>query len=665
MDERVGWIEAHRLLVEQRTEELRPVVHPQPRRLVGEQAEGRTVRLGEAEAREARDHREDLLRALAADVWMLGHRASDEPLVVGLQRLGRALAAHGTPQTLGLPHAEPGERLRDLEHLVLEDDRPERLAQRLLQRRVQVGHLEGGIDAHPLAALDVGIDRPADDRARPHDRHLDRDLVEVLRARAPQRAHLRARLDLEDAGRLGVLDALVRRRIVVRDPAEVDPLTTATGDLLDAALDGREHPEAEQVDLQEARIGAGVLVPLGELATLHRCRNERHAVHERARRDDHPPGVLGEVARQAVGLLGQARKPGPATGPALRPERGVDVAVDVTRRPALAAACDALDLPRRQPERLAELADRAARAVRREGGDERRVLAPVALMHARDELLANVAREVQVDVRQRVEVLVEEAPEQELVGDRIDVAETREVTDDRRDARPATTPGGQQRPRRRRPAHLRCDLARELQHLVMQQEEPRETQLIDHAQLLFEAADRRIAVLRSLAPQGIAPAEARLADLGEGTTRRRVLGARVAVAEVAAEIEGQRLCEPDGLGDRLGMIGEARRHRLRRRQHMGVVSTPQRLGGIERRVLCDRDERVLQARALERVRVDVAGCDGRDTRSRSASPARPRFSAGHGAATGAAARPGRRRGRRCRADGASSARHGCRCARSR
>ena len=57
------------------------------------------------------------------------------------------------------------------------------------------------------------------------------------------------------------------------------------------------------------------------------------------------------------------------------------------------------ELREREAERLPHVADRAARAVRREARDERGVLAPVALGDADDELLADVAREVEVDVR--------------------------------------------------------------------------------------------------------------------------------------------------------------------------------------------------------------------------------------------------------------------------
>ena len=62
--EAVWGVEAHRLLVQERTQELRAVVDAQPRRLIGEQAERGTVGLGEAEAREALDHLPHALGAL-------------------------------------------------------------------------------------------------------------------------------------------------------------------------------------------------------------------------------------------------------------------------------------------------------------------------------------------------------------------------------------------------------------------------------------------------------------------------------------------------------------------------------------------------------------------------------------------------------------------------
>ena len=171
---------------------------------------------------------------------------------------------------------------------------------------------------------------------------------------------------------------------------------------------------------------------------------------------------------------------------------------------AVGAARHALDLARRQAEHLAQLADRAARAEGREGRDQRRAVVAVALVHARDQPLADVAREVEVDVGQPVEVLVQEAPERELVGDRVDVREAGQVADERGDRGAAAAPGRQQRAHRVRPAHLDGDLARQLEHLVVQQEEAGQPEPVDHPQLLLQAraglAPRRARAARRARP---------------------------------------------------------------------------------------------------------------------------------------------------------------------
>ena len=184
-----------------------------------------------------------------------------------------------------------------------------------------VGDLESGLLPEPLLALDVRVHSAALDRSRPHDRNLDRDVLQRLRPGPAQRGHLGPALDLEHPGRVRFLDAAVGLRIVVGDPREVDPLTPRRGDHLHRALDGREHPEAEQVDLEEARVGTRVLIPLDDLAALHRRGDDRAAVDQRAGGDDHPAGVLGEVTGQTVGLSGEPGEPGP---PPSRPAAGAE-----------------------------------------------------------------------------------------------------------------------------------------------------------------------------------------------------------------------------------------------------------------------------------------------------------------------------------------------------
>ncbi len=90
--ERRGRVEAHRLLVQERAQELRRVVVAQPRRLVREEPERGGVRLREAEAGEADELVEDRVCCLLVDA--LHRRAFDEALAKRLERVVAPLAAH-------------------------------------------------------------------------------------------------------------------------------------------------------------------------------------------------------------------------------------------------------------------------------------------------------------------------------------------------------------------------------------------------------------------------------------------------------------------------------------------------------------------------------------------------------------------------------------------
>ena len=485
-DERGRRIEAHRLRVQERAEELGRVVVPQPRRLVGEEAERGRVRLGEAEAGEGRELVVDLVGRLAVDAVPRG--ALDEPLPERLDRLLAPLPAHRAPQSLRLADREAGERHRHVEHLVLEDDDAVRVAERLAQQLVVDGRHVVRVDPQPLARVDVRVHGLALDRPRAHERDLHGQVVEVLRLRPQQALHLRAALDLEVADRVRPLDVREDISVGERDPGEVDRLAVDLGDLLDAVLDRREHPEPEQVDLEEAGVGAGVLVPLADLPAGHRRRLHRHQLDERPAGDHHPARVLRDVARQPCDLARQLGEGAPARRE--QPPLGLGEQGELLghpgRVPAVGDAREPFQLGERQPERLADVTDRAARPVGREAGDERGVLAPVALGDAEDQLLADVAREVEVDVRHRHQLAVEEAAEREVLRDRVDVREAGQVADDRPDRRAPAAAGRQPAPRRSRPPDPVRELPRQLEHLPVQEEEAREAELFDQPQLSLQ-----------------------------------------------------------------------------------------------------------------------------------------------------------------------------------
>src|SRR5207237_5958862 len=146
-----------------------------------------------------------------------------------------------------------------------------------------------------------------------------------------------------------------------------------------------------------------------------------------------------------------------------------------------------LELGEREPERLADVADRAAAPVGREARDERRVLVAVALGDGDDQLLADVAREVEVDVGNGGELVVQEAADVEVRLDGIDVREACQVADERADARASSSAGREDVARRAGAAHLERALARELEHLPMEEKEAGEAEARDQRQLVVES----------------------------------------------------------------------------------------------------------------------------------------------------------------------------------
>ena len=211
-----------------------------------------------------------------------------------------------------------------------------------------------------------------------------------------------------------------------------------------------------------------------------------------------PPGCCETWRGKPDDLAGEPGEGAPALGLELLLAVGEprDLLPHALRVPAVGEPREPLELGEREAERLAHVADRAARAVRREARDERGVLAPVALGDADDELLADVAREVEVDVRDGRELAVQEAAERELVRDRIDVREAGEVADDRADRAPPSAARREEAPRRVRPAHLARALAGDLEHLVVEEEEAGEPELVDERELVVQTS-LRVAPRRS------------------------------------------------------------------------------------------------------------------------------------------------------------------------
>src|SRR5690606_16721176 len=92
---------------------------------------------------------------------------------------------------------------------------------------------------------------------------------------------------------------------------------------------------------------------------------------------------------------------------------------------------EAADRVQGEPERLADVADRALRAVADDGRGDAGVLAAVLGVDVLDDLLAPLVLEVDVDVRRLGALGGDEALEQEMESYRVDLGDAEAVADRR------------------------------------------------------------------------------------------------------------------------------------------------------------------------------------------------------------------------------------------
>ncbi len=265
----------------------------EPGRGVGDQGEAGGVGFGEAVEGEAGDAAHDVVLRDAGDA-ALGHAVA-QPGFDLLHALLGALEAHRAPQFFGFAAVEAGCRHRESQQLFLEERDAEGATQNRFERRMRV--LDGFAAGAPVQ---VGVHHLPDDRAGADDRDFHHQVVEVPGLHARQCRHLRAALDLEGAHRVGALDHGKGGGIIGREFREVDRDAFVLAREPDGVFERVQHAEAEQVDLDDAEVGAVVLVPLHHAATGHRRGFDRHDFVEAARSDHDAARVLAEMARQAA-----------------------------------------------------------------------------------------------------------------------------------------------------------------------------------------------------------------------------------------------------------------------------------------------------------------------------------------------------------------------------
>ena len=200
----------------------------------------------------------DLLEAALGEIRGRS-RCATMPSIILLaevaDRAGALEGRHGAAQLVGLARREAAGDDGDLHRLLLEQRHAERLAE---DRLAAPGFGILGL-LLPLPAPQIGMHHVALDRAGPHDRHLDDEIVEFARPQPRQHRHLRAAFDLEDAERVGAADHVVDagRPLAGSSPASAASVPVARVVMLCQQIEGAaqagQHAERQDVDLEDLR----------------------------------------------------------------------------------------------------------------------------------------------------------------------------------------------------------------------------------------------------------------------------------------------------------------------------------------------------------------------------------------------------------------------------
>ena len=267
------------------------------------------------------------------------------------------------------------------------------------------------------------MDRAALDRPGADEGDLDHEVVEAPRLEARQGRHLRPRLDLEHADRVGAAQHGVDV-VVLGDRRQVDLVPAVLAHEVDRVVQRREHPETEQVELDEAGRRAVVLVPLQHRPLVHPRPLDRAHLDHRAITDHHATGMDPEMAGSVLDLPREVEDRLGDRAVVLRGgDRDTTPCVDLLRPGVL--------LPRLESERLGHVADRRTRTVGDDVGDLCGVVAAVPLVHVLDHLLSPIALDVDVDVGRAVALGRQEALEQQAERHRIGGGDAERVADRR------------------------------------------------------------------------------------------------------------------------------------------------------------------------------------------------------------------------------------------
>ena len=192
---------------------------------------------------------------------------------------------------------------------------------------------------------------------------------------------------------------------------------------------GREHAQAEHVDLQQVQGFEVVLVPLDDRAVRHRGILDRHQLGKRSGGDDETADVLRKMTRKREYLVDEKQElPGNEAFRvyARRFETPIEFRSVVPPSHRFRKQVHEVEI---KAQCLAHVANGAARPVGYQCRGERCPMPAVVFVDVLDDLLAPFVLEVDVDVRRFVALLGDEALEQEMHARRIHLRDSEAIAD--------------------------------------------------------------------------------------------------------------------------------------------------------------------------------------------------------------------------------------------
>ena len=458
-----------------------------------------------------------------------------------------------------------------------------------------------------VPAFDEIVHHAAAQRTGTVERNQGHQVLEDLGLELAQQFAHAAALKLEDADGARLGQQPVGRRVVERQVVAVDFDAAIFVDHSDRVVDHRQGAQAEEIHFQEAHALHVVHRVLGDHFVLGAF-GQRHDVVQGLGRNHHPGSVHRGMPRQPLQpprRIDQARHLRVALLDLAQPRLLFHGVVERHVQAIRYQLGDAVHLAVRHVHGAPHVAQHALGQHGAEGDDLGDVFGAVFLRDVADDLVAPIHAEVDVDVGHGDAFRIQEALEQQVVAQRVDVGDTQRVGDQAAGHRAAPRP------------HRDVVLARIADEIPDDQEVARIAGVADDAEFLVEPLLVGVVIVLALAAAAAGmrqplfqPLAGNPLQIGvEGHAVRRLVTRQQGLVE--GQLQVAALGDQQRVGARFRHLGKDAVHLLRGLDVELLLLVAQALGIVHALAGADAHQHVVRRSVLFAQVVAVIGGDDR------------------------------------------------------